>query len=98
LTPVEASRGSVRRAEATATHLFDAGDDAGARRLLEDALAIARADDEQARVLYRLIRELDGHAARERPVSALSAWPSMNSRSQRRFMTICRGWVSIGEI
>jgi DNA-binding CsgD family transcriptional regulator len=54
LTPVEDVEGSVRRAEAAAAHLFDAGDDGGARRLLEDALAIARADDEQARILYRL--------------------------------------------
>lgn len=54
LTPGDDVEGSVRRAAATATHLFDAGDDIGARRLLEDALATAGTDDEQARILYRL--------------------------------------------
>jgi DNA-binding CsgD family transcriptional regulator len=54
LTPVEDVEGSVRRAEVAAAHLFDAGDDAGARRLLEDALAMARTDGEQARILSRL--------------------------------------------
>src|SRR6476659_1197966 len=47
LTPVEDVERSVRRAGAAATHLFDAGDDAGARRLLEDALAISRTGGEQ---------------------------------------------------
>jgi len=54
LTPADDVAGSLRRAEASATHLFDAGDDAGARRLLEDALAIARSDEARARILYRL--------------------------------------------
>ncbi len=54
LTPVEDVEGSVRRAETAATHLFDAGDDAGARRLLEDALATARTNDARARILYRI--------------------------------------------
>ena len=54
LTPLEDVEGSIRRAEMAATHLFDAGDDAGARRLLEHALAIAGTDESRARILYRL--------------------------------------------
>ena len=60
---------------------FDAGDDAGARRLLEDALAVVRNDDEQARILYRLasISWMDMRRV-SIYVSALSAWPSTISR------------------
>jgi AAA ATPase domain len=67
LTPPSDVRDSIRRTEQAAVHLFDAGDDAGARVLLEDAIAAAVPGDEQARLLYRLasVSWMDMHRVSE---------------------------------
>jgi DNA-binding CsgD family transcriptional regulator len=53
-TPASDVSASIRRAFLAASQLFDAGDDAGARAVLEDALSIAPSDDARAELLYRL--------------------------------------------
>jgi DNA-binding CsgD family transcriptional regulator len=54
LTPPTDPEESIRRTAETASYLFDAGDDAGARTHLEAAIAAAGAGDERARLLCRL--------------------------------------------
>ena len=67
LTPVSDAEGSIRRAEQAAGHLFEAGDDARARFLLEDALAGASTGHDRARLLYRLasVSWMDMHRVSE---------------------------------
>jgi DNA-binding CsgD family transcriptional regulator len=54
LTPGSDVGDSIRRTVEAAAHLFDAGDDVGARTHLEEAIVAARTGDERARLLTRL--------------------------------------------
>jgi DNA-binding CsgD family transcriptional regulator len=54
MTPSSDLEGSIRRTAEAAAHLFDAGDDAGARALLETAIAAAGTGGTRARLLCQL--------------------------------------------
>jgi DNA-binding CsgD family transcriptional regulator len=74
LTPRSEVGDSNRRTAEAAAHLFDAGDDVGARTHLRGAIAAARTGDERARLLTRLasISWMDMHRVAELCEQALS--------------------------
>ena len=66
LTPATDLEDLIRRTEQAAAHLFDAGDDAGARVLLGDAIAVAQDRRRtSASPLAARLCQLDGHASGE---------------------------------